>query len=359
MQLDQILNTFDPTTRRAFQTWMQQAGVALTDRGQQFNAALAELYPFATNVTSVLSVLNRQGAATSTLLRDGGVVFSALSKSPTQVASFVRNSNSLFSATASRDAALAATIRAFPAFLTQTRSTINRISSFAQTTKPLVDELHPAAVQLSPALESLNTLAPELRTLVGTVGPLTRAAQTGFPALRRFLNSSVPFLTALKPYLGNVVPVINYIDLYRREIAGFFANSTASTQASSLSAYGTRLHYARISNPINPEALKTYQQRPQTNRSNAYMEPGGFAQLAKGLPVFGSYVCTANALPALSPSLSSSTTSVEGKVLTLGQLVQEYYYTSDPSGPACRAQALLGRTTTGQNVAFPTLTALP
>ena len=38
-----------------------------------------ELYPFATNVDSVLAVLRRDSAATSTLLRDGGQVFSAIS----------------------------------------------------------------------------------------------------------------------------------------------------------------------------------------------------------------------------------------------------------------------------------------
>ena len=57
VQLDQILNTFDPKTRAAFETWMQQGGMALTNRGQQFNAAFAQLYPFATNVNSVLAVL--------------------------------------------------------------------------------------------------------------------------------------------------------------------------------------------------------------------------------------------------------------------------------------------------------------
>ena len=50
MQLDQILSTFDPATRRAFSIWLQQGGQALTNRGQQFNAAIGQLYPFATNV---------------------------------------------------------------------------------------------------------------------------------------------------------------------------------------------------------------------------------------------------------------------------------------------------------------------
>ena len=164
MQLDQILSTFDPTTRQAFETWMQQQGTALTGRGQDLNAALAELYPFATNVDSVLAVLNRDSAATSTLLRDGGQVFSSIARSPAALQQLVNNSNAVFAATAAQATALAATIRAFPAFLVAQRQTIDRVKRFAVTTKPLVDELRPAAVQLSPALKSLAVLAPQLRT---------------------------------------------------------------------------------------------------------------------------------------------------------------------------------------------------
>ncbi len=80
VQLDQILSTFDPATRQAFETWMQQDGIALTNRGQEFNAAIAQLYPFATNVE-----LGAGRAATARAprpprcCRHGGQVFSALS----------------------------------------------------------------------------------------------------------------------------------------------------------------------------------------------------------------------------------------------------------------------------------------
>jgi phospholipid/cholesterol/gamma-HCH transport system substrate-binding protein len=306
----------------------------------------------------VLAVLNRQGTATRTLLGDSGRVFSALAASPSQLQSFVRNSNTVFAATARRDASLAATIRAFPAFLRQSRTTVRSLSAFSTTAKPLVDELHPAAVALTPALRSLNTIAPELRTLVQDVGPLTRAANLGFPALRRFLARSVPFLGALKPYLGNLVPVINYLETYRRELAGFFANSAAATQAKATASRGV-LHYVRMSNPISPDVLMPFQKRPETNRSNPYLEPGGYLKLLKGLPVFGSYLCTQNPLPSLSSSLNATTTSVTGTMLTIGQLVQQYYYTADPSGPACTSQTPLGKTTTGQNSVFPSLKALP
>ena len=360
VQLDQIFSTFDPVTRRAFQTWMQQGGIALTNRGQQFNAAFADLYPFATDVDSVLAVLRREGAATSTLLHDSGQVFSALSRSPAELQAFVRNNNSVFAATAARDAKLAATFRAFPAFLAEARATIDQVASFSRTTKPLVDELRPAAVALNPTLAQVAVLAPELKDLLISIGPLTSASKAGFPALEKFLDESVPFLTRLKPYLGGVVPVLDYINDYRREVAAFFANSSATTQGLLPATVGRgNKHYLRISSPINPELLTPYQARPYSNRSNPYLQPGGYNQLKNGLPVFGSYLCTANALPTPSPSLASTTTSVTGTVLTLEQLLQTYYFTSNPAGPPCKAQAPLGTLTTGQKQSFPQLQPLP
>jgi phospholipid/cholesterol/gamma-HCH transport system substrate-binding protein len=358
VQLDQILSTFDPATRHAFEIWQQQEGMALTGRGENLNAALAELYPFATNVDRVLAVLRRDSGDTSTLLRDTGVVFSSLAASPAQLQGFIRNADQTFAATAAEDNALAATVRAFPAYLIQTRATINRLAAFAHTTKPLIDEFRPAAVQLSPALQGTVKLAPELRTLMADLGPLdappggglTKAAQAGVPALERFLDSSVPWLGRLKPYLGGLVPIIDYVNDYRREIAGYFANSTASTEATGLNSAQTKaFHYARISNPINPEVLTAYQHRLESNRANPYMAPAGYSQLVGGLSVFGGYLCTNNAQPSIGPSVPA----------TLAATLRNAYYTPSPGGPPCRSQAPLGESTTGQQQEFPHLTALP
>jgi phospholipid/cholesterol/gamma-HCH transport system substrate-binding protein len=349
VQLDQILSTFDPTTRRAFEIWMQQGGIALTGRGEDLNSAVAQLFPFATNVDKVLAVLHRQSAATTTLLRDGGQVFAALSSSPAQLQGLITNSNAVFAATSAQDAALAATVRAFPPFLIETRSTVDRVARFARETKPLIDELRPAVAQLTPALQALTVLAPELRDLMVNVGPLTSASKAGFPALEHFLDHSVPLLARLTPYLGGVVPVVNYINDYRREIAGFFANGTAATQATVQNSAGNKLlHYIRVSNPVNPEVLATYQKRLSSNRSNPYLEPGGYTQLLQGLPAFASYLCTPNPLPTIGPSIPA----------TLATVLQSVYFTSDPSGPPCRAQTQLGKLT-GQLQDFPQLKPLP
>jgi phospholipid/cholesterol/gamma-HCH transport system substrate-binding protein len=350
VQLDQILSTFDPVTRKAFSTWMQQGGVALTNRGQQFNQAIATLYPFATNVDSVLNVLRRDSAATRSLLSDGGQVFGALARSPAQLQGFVRNSNAVFASTAARNQELAAAIKAFPAFTVATRQTIARVHQFAAVANPLITELRPAARQLSPTLQATVTLAPELRSLLVNIGPLTQASKAGVPAFERFLDVSVPWLTRLKPYLGNFVPIFNYLNTYKREIAAFFANSTATTQATAQNIDQTKLlHYLRISNPVNPEALTSYAHRLESNRGNPYMQPGGYGQLLKGLSVFGGYVCTSNPQPTIGPAVPANLATVLANV----------YYTKTPGGPPCKAQGPLGAATTGQRQAFPQLTPLP
>jgi virulence factor Mce-like protein len=350
VQLDQILSAFDPATRHAFEVWQQQEGIALTNRGENFNAALAELFPFATNVDRVLAVLRRDSVSTTTFLRDTGVVFSALSASPSQLQGFIRNANQTFAATAAEEAALAATVRAFPAYLVQVRATVNRVARFAQTTKPLIDELRPAAVQLSPALKGTVALAPELRNLMIDLGPVTPAARAGVPALEGVLNQSVPWLARLKPYLGGLVPIIDYINTYRREVAAFFANSTATTQATGANlAQTTTLHYVRISSPVNPETLVAYGHRLNSNRGNPYMAPGGYSQLASGLSVFDASLCTNNPQPAIGPAIPP----------TLAAILQSAYYTAQPGGPVCKAQAQLGPLTTGALQDFPHLTAIP
>lgn len=347
--LDQILSSFDAKTRHAFQVWQRGYGIALTNRGQDLNEAFAELYPFATNVQRVLTVLNRDSANTTTLLRDTGVVFSSLSRSPGELQGFIRNSNATFAATAARDVALADTVKAFPPFLVQARATVDRLGSFARLAHPLINELRPAAVQLSPALKQLVTVAPELRTLMVNTGPLTRVARTGVPALNRFLSASVPLLGRLHGYLGGLVPVIDYINKFKGEIAGFFANGTASTQNTILAPSGKLLHNLRISNPVNPEVLTPYKGRLYSNRGAPYLVPGGYTGLRRGLPVFGSYLCTNRPQPKIGSGIPAHVAAI----------LRSVYYTARPGGPPCTAQPKLGLKTTGQNQLFPHLTQLP
>ena len=79
VELDEIFRTFDPATREAFRTWMDQQGRALQPHGADLNDALGNLEPFVHDANTLLAVLHQQSADTRTLVRDTGTVFRAQS----------------------------------------------------------------------------------------------------------------------------------------------------------------------------------------------------------------------------------------------------------------------------------------
>jgi phospholipid/cholesterol/gamma-HCH transport system substrate-binding protein len=111
VQLDEIFRTFDPRTRAAFQTWMQQLALASSGRGADLSAAIANLAPFAEDANRVLRVLDTQQGAVQQLVRNTGEVFGALSERQGQLQGLIRNSGTVFHTTAVRNRDLEATFR--------------------------------------------------------------------------------------------------------------------------------------------------------------------------------------------------------------------------------------------------------
>ena len=99
-----------------------------------------------------------------------------------------------------------------------------------------------------------------------------------------------PLLGQLDPALRQLNPVLDYLGLYKRELAAFFANTTAATQATTVSSKGP-IHYLRTTNPLNPENLAVYPTRLPTNRPNPYTLPGHFDKLRDGLPSYETRHC--------------------------------------------------------------------
>ncbi len=358
VQLDEILRTFDPETRRAFSVWLDQQGQAVQGQAQQINDSLALLTPFAEETDDVLKVLRVQGGATRRLVRDTGVVFEALTERKGQFRDLISNSNRVWEAVAARDAELADTFRVFPTFLRESRTTTERTTRFALEADPLVDQLRPAARELSPTLIDLDRLAPDLRGFFRDLDPLVRVSRRGLPATEQVLDNTRPILARLDPFLRQLTPVVDYLGLYRREIAAFFGNDAAATQAAGTGfSSSDSIHFLRVMNPLNPETMTGYPTRLGTSRSNAYTEPGAYDRLGRGepLPVFGSYLCTANPTPTPPPAnafLSEKlATEIRQYVFGIGN-------GAEGRAPPCVEQAPLGNIV-GQPGRFPQLQPLP
>jgi phospholipid/cholesterol/gamma-HCH transport system substrate-binding protein len=299
VELDEILRTFEPKTRAAFQEWMQTQAVAIEGHGRDVNDALGNLGPFAEDASELVDILNRQDAAVSQLISNTGVVFEALTERDGQLRSLIENADRVFATTASRDRELQEAFIALPTFERESRETVTRLTEFARETDPLITQLRPAARELSPTLEDLSALAPDLKAFFRDLGPLITASERGFPAAERILQDLRPLLGQVDPALRQLNPVLDWVGLYKRELNAFFANTVAATQATTVSADGP-LHYLRTTNPLNPENLAAYPERLPTNRTNPYTHPGAFDQIRDGLPSYETRQCTNGPIPTLS-----------------------------------------------------------
>ncbi len=286
VQLDEIFRAFDDRTRSSFQTWMQQAALALSGRGSDLSAALANLEPFAEDANRLVRVLDSQQQAVNQFVNNTGVVFEALSERRGQLRGLIRNSGAVFSTTARRDQDLREAFIALPTFLEESRLTLDRLDRFAADTDPLITQLRPAARELSGVLRQTGRVAPDFNSFFAGFRKLAKRSRTGLPALRRLLDSDLPpVLTALDPFLREFTPVVETVNRYRREVTAFLGNVAAASNAvaSAPETGGAVTHYLRGAVTVHPESSAVFpgtsaappNGRLRTNRSNPYLAPGG------------------------------------------------------------------------------------
>jgi phospholipid/cholesterol/gamma-HCH transport system substrate-binding protein len=301
VQLDEIFRTFNPQTRAAFQTWQQEAAVAIEGRGADLSYAFGELEPTFVQFDHLFRVLDSQRLAVKQLFRNGATSLEALRGRQGQLAGLIRNSNAVFSTTAARAADIEALFRAFPTFEDESRLTLDRLKSFALDTDPVVRQLIPAAEQLSPTLIAFSRFAPQAKGFFEGFAPVIERAQTGFPAARKlFRDQFPPLLRAVDPFLRNLNPIITGLGLYKHELTATMGNLAAMSNAKlPTNASGVQVHYLRALGPFNPESLATFPSRTTTNRTNAYAQSLIYKNLASGLPSFDVRGCTAGVTATL------------------------------------------------------------
>ncbi|MCW3000300.1 MAG: hypothetical protein JWN65_3849 [Solirubrobacterales bacterium] len=357
VELDEIFRAFDPPTRAAFQSWMQQLAIGTRGRGRDINDALGNLAPFAQDANTLLEILNSQSDAVRRLVRNTGEVFSALSERRGQLSSLIQNSNTVFATTARRNRELQDTFIALPAFEKESKATIERLTTFAKQTNPLVTQLRPAAREISPTLVDLSALAPDLKALFRDLDPLIKRSKKGLPATERFLDELHPVLKELDPALRQLNPILSFLGLYKEEIPAFFANTVAATQATNQApGEANPVHYLRTTNPINLENLAVYSSRLGSNRPNPYALPGMFRKLKDGLEVYESRQCGRGPIPTLGPitgiaSLLGGTSLAQQLINTIGGVAGGV----TAPAPACKQQGPF--TINGKTSTFPQVTA--
>jgi virulence factor Mce-like protein len=350
VQLDQIFNALDPTTRRAFRTWQRQLAAAVKGNDQNLNSVLGNLPRFAADATDLLQVLDIQHTAVVNLVRNGGTVFAALDRSQSALRNLITSGETTFATTAANNAAIAQTFHVFPTFLNETKATMARLQSFSSDTDPLIKELEPVATNLKPTLTDVRRLAPSLKSFFVALGPLITASKTGLPAVHRVLNGTTPLLASLGPFLEQLNPILTWLSLHQQLISDFISNLPAGLAAktTSFSGNGTG-HYLRQFQPIGAETLSfATTNRDAANRGNTYPPPLWLAD-PKDFSAGGSYSGSFG-LPAW--DCGNTGAPGDGSLAASGSTASSTH----TGQPACWVAPPLG-SLIGQSSKFPHLTA--
>jgi virulence factor Mce-like protein len=271
VQLSDIFNALDPTTRRAFKTWQQELATAVTGNDQNLNDVLGNLPTFAASATDILKVLDVQHLATVSLVQNGGTVFGALGANQTALRNLITSAETTFATTAANNNALAQTFHVFPTFLNETKATMAKLQTFSLNTDPLIRELIPVAQQLKPTLAAVDQLSPPLRHFFTNLGPLITVSKTGLPAVREFLTGLGPTLGATGTFLEQLNPILGWLSLHQQLVSDFISQGGATLAGTTKSFSGGGIgHYLRQFSPVGPETLSFAPNRDQNNRGDTY-----------------------------------------------------------------------------------------
>jgi ABC-type transporter Mla subunit MlaD len=286
-ELDEILRALDPPTRKDLQKLLGGLAHGLRGRGQDINGAVGNMAPFAEDSAQVLGVLDSQHHAVERLVRDTGQVLDSVSRGQGQLRTLVAAGDRLLSTTARRNRELTRTVQILPTTLQELRPTMDAVAATATGAAPVVRDLRPGGRVFGQALRDTSVLAPRARGLLADVDQLAGAARAGLPAATTVVDATRPVFQILDPALRQLVPVVQYLNLFKQDLITSFANLSATTQAAQpAEPGGAPVHYLRTIVPFTQEGLAGYGKRIPSNRHNPYFAPEPLRKLPQGLEAF-------------------------------------------------------------------------
>ena len=258
--LDRVLGTLDEDGRKRLHELFVDTGSMLDGRAQDLNDAAGNFATGTRQLDELLRILDGQSADVATLTRETGRVMQTVG-----------------------DEQLTAAVRATPPFLRELGATSAAAARTATTAAPVLREFRPVAPRIAPTLRTITEASPEVEGLLRDFGSLTPLAREALPATALIVSALSPFMTETEPNAKQIVPVIQYVAAYRRELVAAMANIGAMAQGKAPASDGRQTAYLRTIVPFGAQSLVGSRGRRPDNRHAAYMAPGGLDHIKDGL----------------------------------------------------------------------------
>ncbi len=217
IDVDQILSSLDADTReyvllllaggsQAFGGPGAHGGTPSPVATSDLAAIFKRFVPLDRSTQTFASLLATRQANLRRAIHNLNLVVGSLGGVDSELASLVRASNTDFGAIASQDTALEAGLSQLPSTLSETRTTLGKVGSFAAATGPTLRALAPFARELAPALAALRPLAHDTTPVIASqLRPFTASIKP----LVKELAPAASSLARSTPHLTNSVGVLN------------------------------------------------------------------------------------------------------------------------------------------------------
>ena len=174
VDLDQLLNTLDPETRRSLQDFLKGSARQYAGRGEQAGRAFEYLNPALAQTSRVFNELNRDAPTLERLLLDSARLVTALAARRNDLTDLVSNLNRTTRALGDQKGALGSAIGRLPGFMRRSNTTFVNLRSTLDELDPLVAASKPVARRLRPFLEELRPFARDARPTISRLDAIVR-----------------------------------------------------------------------------------------------------------------------------------------------------------------------------------------
>jgi phospholipid/cholesterol/gamma-HCH transport system substrate-binding protein len=228
VQVDDVLASLDAPTRENLGRLLRSSAVATAGRRDDIGRALAGLGAVGREGTDGLTALAAQSDDLRRLVSGGDRLVDALDTQQGRIAALVTDSERIFRATAGGRDDLADVVRKLPPLLAAARDADAGLTTLAGDLRPVAADLRAAAPDLSDALNRLPDTTRELRGLLPDLDGTLRAAPDTLDRVPALADDLDRFTPALGDDLRDVNPALHFLAPYRKDLAAFFTNFSAS-----------------------------------------------------------------------------------------------------------------------------------
>ena len=225
VQLDEILDSLDASTRKSVQRNLDTLGPGFEDRGKDLNRLWAAARPTSRDGGTVMQILSAQRRELAALVDNTGETMQAFGDRGEQVRTLARQAKRTAIAAASRDDAFRAAFRELNPTLRQARTSVTRLGDFSMRSAPVVSRLADVADDLDPVMRDLRPAVNETRALFSELPGALKAADPLLRQLRPFAGKLEPAIGSLDAFLRQAGPAVGYLSPFAKEIGGMFANN--------------------------------------------------------------------------------------------------------------------------------------